>query len=255
MVTWDPDQYLRFAGDRARPFVDLVARIGAESPATVVGLGSGAGNLSDVLRARWPHAAILGVDASPEMVEAAASRDDGVEYRIADVTTWRPDRPVDVMVSNALFQWIETQGEVILDLMRHVRPGGWFALQVPNNGAAPSHTLLADLASREPYAAFAGDARRVPPLDPQFYVELFGAAGWVFDVWETTYQHVLRGPDPVWEWVSGTGARPIVQSLPDDLRPQFVQQYRAALREAYPEQTWGTMLPFRRAFAIAQRPI
>ena len=29
--TWDPDRYLTFADERGRPFVDLLARVGADA--------------------------------------------------------------------------------------------------------------------------------------------------------------------------------------------------------------------------------
>ena len=48
-MTWDPDQYLRFARERARPFEDLVARIDVDRPASVVDLGCGPGNLTVTL--------------------------------------------------------------------------------------------------------------------------------------------------------------------------------------------------------------
>ena len=31
---WDPGQYLRYAGERGRPFFDLVARVGRTIPAS-----------------------------------------------------------------------------------------------------------------------------------------------------------------------------------------------------------------------------
>ena len=77
--------------------------------------------------------------------------------------------------------------------------------------------------------------------------------GWHTDVWETTYLHVLQGQDPVLDWISGTGARPVLAALPDELRAQFVEEYGAALREAYPSRPWGTVMPFTRVFAVARR--
>lgn len=64
---------------------------------------------------------------------------------------------------------------------------------------------------------------------------------------------MLTRPDPVFRWISGTDARPVLQSLPDDLRPGFVSTYQEQLREAYPESRYGTVLPFRRVFVVAQR--
>ena len=90
--------------------------------------------------------------------------------------------------------------------------------------------------------------------DPAVYYDALTAAGCSVDVWETTYTHVLRGADPVFTWVSGTGARPTLQALPDDLRPLFEEEFRALLREAYPADASGrVVLPFRRVFVVARK--
>ena len=87
------------------------------------------------------------------------------------------------------------------------------------------------------------------------YLERLAALGCDVDAWETTYLHVLTGPDPVFDWVSGTGARPTLQALPDDLRPLFEEEFRALLREAYPADSAGrVILPFRRIFVVARKP-
>lgn len=253
---WDPTQYLRFADDRGRPFVDLVARVPGEA-STVVDLGCGAGNLTSVLRERWPDADVLGVDSSPDMVERARtdSTDPRARYEQADVVAWEPDGPVDVITSNAMFQWVPEQDEVLRRLAGHVVPGGSIAVQVPNNAEAPSHALMRDVARRDAYAAHTEDLLGVRGTDPGAYLELFAGLGWSCDAWETTYLHVLPGDDPVFEWVKGTGLRPFLQALPDDLRDRFVEDYKAELRSAYPRRPFGTVLPFRRSFAVATRPL
>ena len=88
--------------------------------------------------------------------------------------------------------------------------------------------------------------------DPQVYLETLAGLGCRVDAWETTYLHVLTGPDPVFTWVSGTGARPTLQALPDDLRPAFEEEFKRRLREAYPERDGRVVLPFRRVFVVAQ---
>src|SRR5690242_15007928 len=98
---WDPDRYLTYADERGRPFVELVARVRADAPADVVDLGCGPGNLTVLLRDRWPDAAIVGLDSSPEMVEKARALDTGVTWEVADLRTWAGTAdPVDVLVSN-----------------------------------------------------------------------------------------------------------------------------------------------------------
>jgi trans-aconitate 2-methyltransferase len=251
---WDPDLYLRHADERGRPFHDLLARIDV-TPASIVDLGCGPGQLTPVLHGRWPTAWIVGVDSSPDMIAAAhAQADDvNVEYVEADVATWQPDGPVDLIVSNSLFQWVPDQLDVIGRLAAHVAPGGAFAIQVPNNPDASLHTLLHEIASRPPYVEHTTGRPGPSGTDPQAYLGLFAGLGWDVDVWETTYLHVLHGDDPVFSWISGAGARPVLQALPDELRTRFEDEYKAALREAYPPEPWGTVLPFARVFAVAQR--
>lgn len=254
MTTWDPTRYLQFADDRSRPFVDLVARVQGD-PATIVDLGCGPGHLTAVLRGRWPEATIHGIDSSPDMIDKATAdnSDDRVTYELADVATWTSPGPVDLVVSNALFQWVPDQLDVIRRLAGLVAPGGTFALQVPCNYDAPSHRLLHEISSQPPYGEHTEGLHGDRGTHPEAYLDLFADLGWTVDVWETTYLHVLPGDDPVFDWISGTGARPILQALPDGLREDFVVAYKAALREAYPARPWGTVLPFSRTFAVARR--
>jgi trans-aconitate 2-methyltransferase len=254
MTTWDPDRYLQFADDRSRPFVDLVARVQGE-PTRIVDLGCGPGHLTAVLHARWPAATIHGVDSSPDMIDTADAdnRDDRTTYELADVTAWTTAEPVDLIVSNALFQWVPDQLAVIRRLTDLVAPGGTFALQVPCNYDAPSHRLLHEISSRPPYGEHTEGLHADRGTHAAAYLDLFTGLGWTTDAWETTYLHVLQGADPVFDWISGTGARPILQALPVGLREEFVADYQAALRGAYPAQPWGTVLPFSRTFAVARR--
>jgi trans-aconitate 2-methyltransferase len=254
MTVWDPNRYLRYADERSRPFVELVARVDGD-PRTIVDLGCGPGHLSAVLRARWPDATILGVDSSPEMIARARTddTDERTSYELADVATWSPEGPVDLIVSNALFQWVPEQLQVIERLAGHVAPGGTFALQTPNNYGEPSHRLLSEIASQPPYRDLTEGLHDDRGMPPASYLDLFSRLGWQADVWETTYLHVLPGEDPVLDWISGTGARPVLAALPDPLREAFVEEYRAALRAAYPARPWGTVMPFARVFAAARR--
>jgi trans-aconitate 2-methyltransferase len=151
---WDPDRYLVYADERARPFVDLLARVGAESPDQVVDLGCGPGNLTALLAERWRGADVLGIDSSVEMVERArASGIDGVRFEVGDVRAWRPAEPVDVLISNATLQWVPGHLDLLPGLVDQVATGGWFAFQVPGNHDEPSHVLLHELAADPRFAA------------------------------------------------------------------------------------------------------
>ena len=253
---WNPQQYNKYANERGRPFADLLAQVRADGPATVVDLGCGPGNLTASLAERWPGATVHGVDSSPQMIEEAqALAGDRLSFAIGDVREWTAGpESIDVIVTNATLHWIPGHLELLPGFVRALKPGGWLAIQIPGNGDALSHTILRELAHTEPYAEYAAEqASRAEVPSPADYVAALSAEGCTVDAWETTYSHLLQGDNAVLEWVKGTGARPVLQSLPDELRTQFEAEYGARLNEAYPQQPFGTLLPFRRIFAVAQK--
>jgi trans-aconitate 2-methyltransferase len=254
VVTWDPTTYLQFADERSRPFADLTARLRIEDPSRIVDLGCGPGQLTSFLSERWPAAEILGLDSSPEMIEQARSyAGPRLRFAVGDLREWRPAEPVDLLVSNATLQWVPGHRDLFPDWVRSLSPRGWFAFQVPGNFGEPSHALLRDLAAQPGYASATSDLLWPASAEPVDYLADLQALGCAVDAWETTYLHVLTGPDPVFRWISGTGARPVLQALPEGLREEFVGEYKLRLRAAYPEQPYGTVLPFRRIFVVAQR--
>lgn len=255
-MQWDPKQYSKFAGERDRPFFDLVARVAATAPRRVVDLGCGPGTLTSQLATRWPGATIEGIDSSPEMIAQTPSAD-GVSFRVADIASWQPEPDTDVVVSNAAFQWVPKHRELLPSWLDVLPSGAWFAWQVPGNFDSPSHALMRTLAASERWRAQLGDVlRHDDPVDsPAQYAALLLDAGWEADAWETTYLHVLPGQDPVLEWVRGTGLRPVLGALTDDAeRAEFEASYAALLADAYPPATHGTFFPFRRIFCVGRKP-
>jgi trans-aconitate 2-methyltransferase len=249
---WDPKQYLRYGDERGRAFVELIARVGADDPADVVDLGCGPGNLTRLLTERWPSANVVGIDSSAEMIAAAASGA-RLEFRVGDLRDWEPSRPVDVLVSNATLQWVPGHVSLLPRLVGCVADEGWFAFQVPGNFSSPSHVLLEQLIHSARWSSALGSVPQPSSHDPAVYLDTLSSWGCEVDAWETTYVHVLRGADPVLEWVKGTALRPLLAALAPGDRTEFLTSYRAMLREAYPPSEVGTVYPFRRVFAVARR--
>ena len=258
---WDPAQYLHFADERSRPFFDLAGRIGASDPAYVVDLGCGPGQLTASLAERWPKAEIVGIDSSAEMIEAAQHAGYGgadltgrLTFVLGDVNDWRPDRPVDVIMSNALLQWVPGHLDLLPRWAAGLAPGGWLAFQLPGNFDQPSHAVLRALAGSERWRdQLSGVQFNRQSGDPGQYLDLLASHGLAVDAWETTYLHVLHGPDPVTDWYKGTGLRPVLAALEPGPAAEFVQQYGEKVRAAYPAAPYGTVLPFRRVFVVAHK--
>ena len=255
-MKWDPQQYARYSSERNRPFFDLVGQVGAVSPGSVVDLGCGPGELTATLSQRWPAAAILGRDSSPEMIDkAAAFATERVSFERSEAADFSAEG-VDVLVSNALLQWVPTHRQLLTRWAAELNAGGWLAFQVPGNFDSPSHTLMHDLAESPRWRdQLGGVLRHAGTVDePTEYLALLSAAGLTVNAWQTRYLHVLAGTDPVLEWVRGTGLRPVLAALSDDEAIEFTQQYAALLRAAYPVAPYGTAFEFRRIFAVAVKP-
>ena len=252
--SWDPGVYLAFADHRGRPFFDLLSRINADTPRRVVDLGCGPGNLTVTLSQRWPGAVVEAVDSSPEMVEAARER--GVDAVVGDVTAWSPKADTDVVVSNAVLQWVPTHVELLQRWVGELSAGSWIAFQVPGNFDAPSHAAVREIARLPAFAEALSDMRFSEGKiveSPVRYAEILSDAGCTVDTWETTYTHELTGATPVLDWISGTALTEVKSRLSAEAYRQFRDQLIPLLAEAYPARPDGrTFFPFRRIFVVAQ---
>ena len=138
-MSWDPQQYSRFAGQRLRPALDLIARIPIEHPRTVVDLGCGTGNITRVLRSRWPDAGITGVDGSPQMLAEARKAESNIAWEQFDVAGWNPEAKFDLIFSNATLHWLDDHPALFARLCGNVAAGGALAVQMPRISERP-HT-------------------------------------------------------------------------------------------------------------------
>ena len=253
---WDPAVYRRFAAERSRPFVDLVGRVGAERPRAVTDLGCGSGELTATLAGRWPGARISGVDSSPEMIERAAASAPGVAFTVGDVRDWAPPPDTDVLISNAVLQWVPEHRELLTAWAAALPAGAWLAFQVPGNFAAPSHRALREVGGLEAFGV--GHLLREAPVDDAAgYAALLTDAGATVDAWETTYVHLLpTGGDehPVLRWMEGTALRPVRAALDDAAWQDFRAALDARLTAAYPARGGLVAFPFRRIFVVARTP-
>jgi trans-aconitate 2-methyltransferase len=253
-IRWDPAQYARFADHRSRPFFELVGRIGASDPSRVVDLGCGSGELTVTLAQRWPSARVLGIDSSPEMIDRAPAGA-GVEFALGDAAGFDATG-TDVLVSNSMLQWVPDHLALLERWADQLGPGAWLAFQVPANFDAPSHRLMRELAEsgewRAPLDGVLRHADAVAP--PARYLDVLARRGLEVDAWQTVYEQILTGDDPVLEWVRGTGLRPVLAALDAEAAARFEAQYAARLREAYPAAPYGTVFGFARTFVVARKP-
>jgi trans-aconitate 2-methyltransferase len=257
--SWDPGQYRRYADHRSRPGFDLLCHIDHPHPLQVVDLGCGTGDLARAMKDRWPQAQVAGVDHSIDMLAEAAGSGGEVDWIEADITTWSPARPIDVLYSNAVLHWIPDHQTLFPRLVSWLAPGGILAVQMPLSWAEPSHVLMREvLRTGGPTGRPIGTSGLWSQLarkwvaEPIEYHDLLAPLVSSFDLWTTRYFQVLAGPEPVFEWVKGTGLRPVLEALDGPELDRFLNHYRERLLDVYPRRPDGTTLyPFPRLFIVA----
>src|SRR5437660_5340768 len=215
MTDWNARQYLRFEDERTRPPRDLLAQVPLTAARSVIDIGCGPGNSTELLIERYPGAEVIGLDSSPDMLRQARERLPRGSFAQADLATWSPEQRTDLLFGNAVFQWVPDHPTVLRRLLAALPPGGVLAVQMPDNTEEPALALMREVGSRGPWAAslaVANAARDDLPTVGAYYDLLKPHCAHV-EIWHTVYSHVMAGPQAIVEWFKGSALRPFLAAL------------------------------------------
>lgn len=256
-MSWSANQYLKFEAERNRPIRDLLAHIPHRRVVHAADLGCGPGNSTELLRDRFSDADIVGIDSSTEMIAAAKNRLPGVRFEVQDIAVWDgADASFDVILANAVLQWVPDHTKLLPSLLAKLAPGGSLAVQIPDNSDEPAHQLMRDLSTDPVWAERLSGAEQASANrhNAEWYFRALRGNVAAVDVWRTTYYHPLAGTAALVEWFKGTGLRPFLRPLNQNEQAAFLRRYEAALAQAYPPLPDGNVvLPFPRLFFVASR--
>jgi trans-aconitate 2-methyltransferase len=247
---WNPGAYARFHDLRLRPGLDLLNAVGRMGAGDICDLGCGNGALGEALRARAGGRQVVGVDASPAMLDKARAAHGYDSVQQADIRDWHPRRAPGLIFSNAALHWVGGHEQLMPKLARMLGKGGTLAVQMPHQNKAPSHRVWLSLVEE----MFPGRVEKMGTpgvMAPVKYEELLSPLG-QFRLWETEYYQRLvaePGSHPVRRFTESTYARPVLQALGEDEKAQLIHRYEEVMHAAYPVRTDGSVLfPFRRLF-------
>jgi trans-aconitate 2-methyltransferase len=259
--TWDPEQYRRFATERAQPFHDLLARLGRDPVARAVDLGCGPGELTALAARQLSIGRITGIDNSADMLAAAVEHaGPGVTFEPGDIAAWTSDRDHDLVLAAASLQWLPDHAAVLARWTAALRPGGRIAVQVPANAHAATHVVAERVANSEPHRSAFGAAG--PPPDPvarnvltsEDYARILYELGYVdIEVDLHVYPHVLPTTRHAVEWVKGTTLTRFRSILPPAAYDAFLADYEHELIKEMGDHE-PCFFPFNRILFVARRP-
>ncbi|CNI34660.1 trans-aconitate 2-methyltransferase [Yersinia pekkanenii] len=255
MQDWDPDLYRQFEAERTRPAKDLLAHITAIQPRHISDLGCGPGNSTELLRQRFPHTQLVGIDNSAAMLASAQKRLPDCTFLAADIRQWQPSEPQDLIYANASLQWLTDHPQLFPSLFAKLTANGILAVQMPDNLAEPSHRAMRQVAENGPWQQTLQEAGaiRAKVLTANQYYDLLAPNADQVDIWRTTYYHPMPSAQAIVDWLRATGLRPFLEPLSEAMQLDFLQDYLALIDIAYPQQTDGRrLLAFPRLFIVAR---
>jgi trans-aconitate 2-methyltransferase len=255
-MAWSADQYLKFEDERTRPARDLLAQVSLDTINNGYDLGCGPGNSTELMTTRFGTDVISGVDSDEDMLEKAKQRLPLVRFDRADLGTWAPEEPADLLFANAVFQWLPNHLDIMVKLMGHLKPNGILAVQMPDNLDEPSHLMMEETGQSGIWAqAFEGGKlrRKRLPAEAAYFNALRPLSASV-DIWRTTYYHPMDSAGAIVEWVKGTGLRPYLDAAGESNREAFLHDYTQRIDQAYqPLSNGQRLLAFPRLFIVAKK--
>lgn len=253
-MAWSAAQYVKFEDERTRPARDLLAQVPDLPEGALYDLGCGPGNSTQLIAERFEDRSPVGIDSDDDMLAAAAKRLPQLAFEKGDLAAWQPPAPAALFYANAVFQWLPGHLDILERLMGALVSGGALAVQMPDNLMEPSHEAMRAVAAQAPFAAHFATSprdRRALPA-PSVYIDRLAPLSARIEVWHTIYYHRLANAEAIVEWVKGTGLRPYLDALPEDLRAEYAAAYLERIRAAYPPLADGRVLmKFPRLFIVA----
>lgn len=253
-MAWSATQYVKFEDERTRPARDLLAQVPLDGVTHAIDLGCGPGNSTELIVERFGKAGVSGLDSDSNMLEAARKRMPETPFVEADLSTWQPSEPADLLFANAVFQWLPGHLDIFDRLMDGLKSGGVLAIQMPDNLNEPSHLMMEETAQAGPWAPAlaAKSVRRKPLPSPSVYYDRLIGKSARLDIWHTVYNHPMDGAAAIVEWVKGTGLRPYLDHAGEEHHEAFTADYQERLAKVYPVLSDGkALLRFPRLFLVA----
>jgi trans-aconitate 2-methyltransferase len=229
---------------RTRGAADLLARVSHPAPRLIIDLGCGPGNNTELIAQRWPDALVIGVDKSPAMISAARERErpGHLEFRQADIIEWQPDEPADIVLLNAVLQWIPDHTALLPRFAAMLAPAGVLGFQIPGTPSGSLRTppdnlaAIACVMAREPQwraqlSEMYADTELPGAMD---YIAALENAGLRAEVWETWYTYPMAGTGRLAEYASGAVLQPALAALAPDEAERFLAEYSRRASEVFP---------------------
>ena len=256
MNDWNPDLYMQFRSERTQPSIDLIARINPVEPRSIIDIGCGPGNSTQVLMNRWPKAKITGLDNSSAMIKKAKQDYPNKEWIVADALTYESEIKYDIVFSNAVIQWIPNHEDLLKRFHGMLSDNGLVAIQIPLFWDMPLGKIINNTAKDGRWKEqMEGVSDLFTIHNYSFYYDHLSELFNSIEIWESQYLHILNSHLSILKMMRSTGLKPYLDKLDNDSEiNKFEKEVLKEIENAYSKQKNGkVLLPFKRLFFIGYK--
>ncbi len=230
-MSWDSEQYMKFANERKQPCIDLLAQLSGVFD-RILDLGCGPGNSTENLRTKYSCAEITGFDSDDNMLRKAREDHPEIEFfkGVAPNDFNKLTGKFDLVFSNACIHWIENQEQLIDGVYELLNENGTFAVQIPLTDESKFYRILYCLIDKK-----WGKLKSVTNfhnLDQEGYYNVLIKRFRNVEMRQCNYYHIVKR-DMVLEWYKGSGLRPYLSVLDETERNEFLQDLQKATDAEY----------------------
>jgi trans-aconitate 2-methyltransferase len=245
--TWSGADYARHSSLQAAMADEVLSTLPLQGDEQLLDVGCGDGKLSARIAAQLPRGAVLGVDASADMVafarrEFEAAAWPNLHFEVVDARRLHFDAHFDRVVSFNALHWVPQQAEALRGIRAALKPQGRAHLRLVTRASVTSLEEVAEAVRKEPTWApyFAGFSDPYLRLDAQQYGELAASLGLRTISSHSAMKRWDFGSEEAFFGFCNAGFGAWTQSLPEDRRRDFVlavmQRYQALIEAAFGER-------------------
>jgi trans-aconitate 2-methyltransferase len=245
--TWSGADYARHSSLQAAMADEVLSQLPLRGDEQLLDVGCGDGKLSARIAALLPRGAVLGVDASADMVAFArqqfgADAWPNLRFEVMDAGQLHFDARFDRVVSFNALHWVPQQAEALRGIRVALKPQGRAHLRLVTRAALTSLEEVAEAVRQEPSWAshFTGFSDPYLRLDAQQYAELARSLGLQTISSRSEMKRWDFGSDEAFFGFCNAGFGAWTQALPEERRRDFVQavmqRYQALIDTAFGER-------------------
>lgn len=248
--------YLESNDKIALPAHDLAEKIKVENPSTILDLGCGIGDSTNVLFERYPGAKILGLDNSEEMITMAKEQYPNLNFKSFDITHDLSflNNSMDIVFCNSCLQWVPDHKTLIPRLIDLLTDRGTLCIQMPLNFKQPIHRLIHRTVTSDKWKDHFEKTNEIHVISANKYYDILAEKCSKIDMWVTTYYHILDSSETILNMYRDTWLKSYLDVLDDEEKKAFEADILEEIEKNYPPQKDGKIIfKLPRLFFIAEK--